>query len=304
MIHFFTGDNHYELQRTVAKMVRAFTDTHGDLAIERFDGEEASLNAVVDAIQSVPFLASNKMVIVSNVADKLLIERLLQLEAPETTDVIVIIPKVDKRSSYYKQLAKHQVFKVFEENRSQNLPAWVGERAREAGGVISGGDARYLVERVGSNQSRLDNEIQKLITFSPKVTRKMIDDLCEPLPQTTVFQLMDAAFSGNLKHAERIYAEQRTQKVEPHAILGMLAWQLHILAIIKLAGNKSPDMIAKEAKINPFVVKKSLSITKRLSIAQIKELLVRAQELDVTLKSKSVNADDALQNYIVRLATI
>lgn len=302
MIYFFAGDNTFELKKTTASMVNMFLVAHGDLALERLDAEEVDINNILESIKSMPFLATNKMVVIANVATKDLLEHLLEADVPDAIDVIVQIAKLDKRASYYKKLSKHPGYKIFETATPYNLPRWAIAAVEDAGGVISAADARYLIERVGTNQMLLQNEIDKLVAYNSNVTKDSINLLCEPLPQTSVFQLLDAAFAGKKAETEKIYQEQRAQKVEPQQIIGMIAWQLHILAIVKASGNTSADTIAKEAKLNPFVVKKSVGLARSLTLTQIKDLIRTALELDVLLKTKPVDPDQALQNYLLKIS--
>lgn len=301
MIKFFAGDNTFELKQALESEVASFVKQHGDLAIERFDADETETAVIIDAVLSVSFLSPAKMVIV-HASNKDLLEKLIELEVPDTTTAIVVITKLDKRASYYKKLQKHSGLTLFENVTSQRLPEWVRKQVAENGGDISPSDARYLIDRVGANQLMLGNEIEKLLLFNKHISKQTIDELTEPIPQTTVFQLMDAAFAGKATDALNIYKEQRAQKVEPHAIVGMIAWQLHILALLKTAGDRSPDVVAKEAKLNPYVVKKSSAIARRISLADIKRLIKDAVVLDKTIKTSSVNPDEAVKTYLVKLA--
>lgn len=301
MIYFFAGDNQFAIKTTLGKLTKDFVSEHGDLALERIDAEEASIASIIDATQSLPFLSLAKFVVIQNAGDKELLEKLAEIEAPESITVVVLIQKLDKRASYYKKLAKLPQFKIFEQSNAQNVPAWVVDYVKEQGGTIAPSDARYLVERVGANQILLSNELDKLISYDSKITKDSINELTDPLPQSTVFQLMDAAFAGNTKEAETFYKEQRAQKVEPHAILGMIAWQLHVLALVKAAGGKSADMIAKEARLNPFVVRKTQNLARQLSMTDVKRLVKEAHELDVMLKTQSIDADQAVLLYLASM---
>src|SRR3546814_19438404 len=60
-------------------------------------------------------------------------------------------------------------------------------------------------------------------------------------PQSTIFELLDAALSGNTRRALELYEEQRSMKVEPQQIIAMLAWQLHVLAVVKAAGERRSE---------------------------------------------------------------
>jgi DNA polymerase III delta subunit len=81
----------------------------------------------------------------------------------------------------------------------------------------------------------------------------------------------------------------------------MLAWQLQTLALIKTAGQKPVDEIAREARLNPFVVRKSLAIASKLTLARLKDLIHELRVLDVRLKITSTDADEALKLYLLSL---
>src|SRR5690606_28500626 len=137
------------------------------------------------------------------------------------------------------------------------------------------------VDRVGPNQQLISAELDKLLAYDPKITKNSIELLVEKTPQSTVFELLDAAFAGNTKRAMELYHEQRALRVEPQAIIAMLAWQLHVLALVKTAAGRSADQIAKEARLNPFVVRKSQNLARRLEAAQVKRMISELLELDL-----------------------
>jgi DNA polymerase III delta subunit len=305
MIITLSGANNFSLRRELKQLVDAFVAEHGDLALERLDGQEADFKQIQESLASLPFLSSRKMAVLrSPGTNKQFAEKFEQLAAqiPETTDVIIVEPKLDKRLSYYKFLKSKTDFRDFPELDINGLSRWLAETAKAQGGSLSLGDARYLAERVGAKQQLLSNELEKLLLYDTNITRRTIDLLTEPTPQSTIFQLLEAAFAGNPKRALDLYAEQRALKVEPAQIIAMLAWQLNILAIIKTAGNRGPDTVAKEAKLNLFVVQRSQAIARKLSLAELKKLVSDLLRIDVTTKSTNINPDEALQHYLLAVA--
>jgi DNA polymerase-3 subunit delta len=305
MIVTLTGGNSFGLQRELRQLVGAFVSEHGDLALERLDGQEASLERMNEALISLPFLASRKMVVLREPgSNKQFTEKFEQIfnEVPETTDVILVEPKLDKRLSYYKFLKKKTDFRDIAELDQPGLARWLSDTATQQKGSLSPADARYLVERVGADQQLLSNELEKLLLYNPKISRQTIDLLTDIAPQSTIFQLLEAAFAGNRRRALELYAEQRALKVEPPQIVAMLAWQLNALALLKTAGGRSVETIAKEAKIHPFVLSKSQAIARQLSLAQLKKLIRDLLQIDVTSKSTNIDSDEALQHYLLTLA--
>lgn len=305
MITTLTGANSFGWQAALGQQVDVFLKEHGDLALERLDGQEVSYERLHEALTSLPFLASKKLVVLrAPSTNKKFAEEIEHIvsEIPETTDVILVEPKLDKRLSYYKFLKKKTDFHEFPELDVNGLAQWLSDSAKIQNGSLGTADARYLVERVGASQQLLANELEKLLIYNPQITRQTIDLLTEPTPQSTIFQLLEAAFNGQRKQLLDLYKEQRALKVEPPQIIAMLAWQLHILAIIKTAGEKGAQTIASDARINPFVVQKSQAIARNLSLSELKKLISDLLKIDIASKRTSINTDEALQHYLLSLA--
>ena len=67
MIITLTGSNYYLLKAPAGRAGSTISCTeHGELALERMDAEEAEPQAILDAVQSLPFLAPRKMVVIRN----------------------------------------------------------------------------------------------------------------------------------------------------------------------------------------------------------------------------------------------
>ncbi len=298
------GENRFALQQELRRIVDGFVAEHTDMALEQFDGEEAEFDRMREALQSLPFLATKKLVVLRNPgANKQFVESAESLltDLSEVTDVVIVESKPDKRTSYYKFLKKHTDLKEFNELDTPQLAKWLVAAAKETGGTLSSSDANYLVNRVGANQLTLQNELQKLLNYDKKITRDSIDLLSERTPQSTTFDLLDAALKGDKAYALQLYAEQRSMKVEPQQIIALLGWQLHALSVVKTAGERDAAQIASEAKLNPFVVRKTQSLARNMQLSTVKELVHNVRILDERLKSESIDADEALQNLIISL---
>jgi len=306
MITTLTGANSFGLQSKLRELISAFVAKNGDLALERIDGQETDLEKISEALNALPFLAAKKLVVLREAGtNKQFADAHEQLlgDLPETTDVILVEPKLDKRLAYYKYLKKKTDFLEFAELDQNGLARYLVDSVKQQGGSLNSSDARYLVERVGANQQLLSNELEKLLLYDKQITRQNIDLLTDQVPQSTIFQLLEAAFTGRTKKALDLYAEQRALKVEPQQIMAMLAWQLHVLAVIKTAGDRQSGQIASEAKISPYVLGKSQGIARDLSLQEVKRLVSDLLEIDSDSKSINIDVDDALQLYLIKLAS-
>ena len=68
MIVAITGNNYFLMQRKLHEIVNKFVAEHGELALQKIDAEEAEPAAILEAVQSLPFLASHKLVVIRNMS--------------------------------------------------------------------------------------------------------------------------------------------------------------------------------------------------------------------------------------------
>src|SRR3989344_4896285 len=304
MIIFITGNNSYLAKRRLDELVDEFVKKHGDLALERIDGEEADFSAILDAISGLPFLSKRKMVVARKLsATKPSDDQLEQIisSIPESNDLIIYEPVTDKRTSYYKFLKTKTNLETYDQIDSRDLSKWLVSEAKTKGGSLQLGDANYLVERIGPNQAMLASELVKLLLYNPIISRGSIDLLTEPNPQSKIFDLLDAAFSGNRQKALKIYQEQRVQKVESQAILAMIAWQLRVLALAVHAEGKSATEVAKDSGMNIYPVTKAFALAGKIDKDRIKGLVAEALDIDYRSKTTALDMDEALKTYITTI---
>ena len=304
MIATLTGNNSFALKSRLDELTDSFVSKYGDLALERFDAEETDAQDIIDSLQSLPFLAPKKLVVIrSGGANKQLEDQIEQIISSigDSADVIFHEPQIDKRTAYFKVLKIKTEFEEFNELDVSNLAKWLAEEAKKKQGKLNLVDANYLVERLGTNQSLLANELDKLLLYDPAITRLNIDLLTDPTPQSKIFELLDAAFGGRKEQALKLYDEQKAQKVEPQAILAMITWQLQQIAIAKIAGNRPITEISKDSGLKEYPLRKAKSLADKLNDKQLKEMVNEALEIDYRAKTTALDMDEALKTYIVTL---
>lgn len=304
MLITLVGNNSFALKNRLDELTGKFVVKYGDLALERFDGEDDESAAIIEGLHSLPFLAAKKMVIIRNGgANRQFAEQIEQIisSISDSTDVLFYEPNIDRRTAYFKELKAKTQFEEFNELDARGLTNWLINEAKRKGGKLSFSDANYLVERLGSNQSLLANELEKLLIYNDQINRDNIDLLTEPTPQSKIFELLDAAFSGRKEQALRLYDDQRAQKVEPQAILAMIAWQLQQIAIAKQAGNRPLTEVAHDSGMKEYPLRKAKALADKLSDNELKKMVSEALDIDYRGKTTALDLDEALKNYIISL---
>jgi DNA polymerase III delta subunit len=74
--------------------------------------------------------------------------------------------------------------------------------------------------------------------------------------------------------------------------------------VVAVAGDRSPDQIAKDNKISPYVVKKAMGVMRKTSQKELRTIVERAIRIDIDSKTKSAyNMDSAVDALIASIAT-
>ena len=301
-----SGANDYRISEELHKLLSNFMSVHGDMAVEKLFADEVDYQKIYDALTSLPFLSDKKLVILWDPsANKQFVEKAEYLieNIADSTDVIFVEQKIDKRSSLYKLLKKQTDYREFPELDENQLANWLVEKAKAQKAQISVSDARFLVERLGTNQQMLSSELNKVALYDKNITKKSIEMNTEAIPQSSIFELLDSVFSGDSKRALTLYREQRALQVEPIRIISMLVWQFQIIALIKASKSLTSDQIARESKNSPYTVAKTMRIASKISLSQLRRMIHDLLELDVKRKTQKIDDDEALQLYILSLYT-
>lgn len=302
MVEVLTGSNQHALQQYLHEIIDTFKKEH-DGSIEQFDAAEiSSSDGVLDAVRSISFLDPKKLVIVRDPsASKELLER-IEYIVEQTADSthLVFAGQLDKRASAYKYLQKNARVKVFDDLSPAELHRWIATYASEQGGAIPHQAASYLIEQIGPDQNRLAMELDKLLLSAQPITKQLIDELVEPVPQSKVFSLLDAMFRGDAKRAWELYKDQRLQGEEPYKIMAMITWQLQQLTLAVFAPQKSKDVLV-QAGMSPYTAQKSLQLAASVSPRTLRYYIEQLVAIDYQSKT-SAAIESALAVYISDVA--
>jgi DNA polymerase-3 subunit delta len=304
MIVALTGNNSFLLKRRLKELTDEFVSKYGGLSLEKIDAEESDLTAILDVLQATSFLSNKRLVLLKNLsANKQVAEGIEQIISSDSNlaDIIIYDSSPDKRTAYFKMLKSKTQLEEFSELDAAQNAKWLVAEAKKLGAKLSLADANYLINRAGTNQEQLFNELTKLAIYSADISRDTIDLLTVETPQSKVFDLLDAAFSGNKKQALELYDEQRAQKVEPQAIMAMLAWQLRLLALSKSGSRLAAVQIAKDAGVSPYPVTKAQRLASKLNDKQLQQMVKEALTIDELSKTRTMNLDEAIKTYITNL---
>ena len=300
MIYLFFGDNHYAKQARINELI----SKHPKDTAERLDGESMDVSDLQNLTAQSLFSEARIIVVSQFSLNKKVAQQLTEVinRIPEATDVIFDELSVKKNTTFYKLLAKHGKAEEFKALGDSQVASWATQYATEIGANMDRSAAAYLVQRAGTNQLLLKNEIDKLALHNSNITKQSIELLVEAKPEDNVFDLLELIAKGKAGEAKSMYRELRQSQAEPHYVMSMIGWQLGNMATVVAHKGKTAQQIASDAGISPYVAQKSLATTRNMTIPAVRRILDLATETDLALKKSAAPADELVEQLIDRLS--
>lgn len=149
-----------------------------------FYGKDADWPSVVNACRRYPMFAERQVVILKEAQQMRDIEKLeAYVDNPQPSTVFVVSykdKKVDGRSKLAKVLKQKGEMLTTKKIYDSQLPEWAGQVVKQHGLSITQKALSLLVDHIGNDLSRIQNEIEKLAVnlnarkISPKMILKII----------------------------------------------------------------------------------------------------------------------------------
>ena len=304
MTTVLTGSNGHAIIAALNAQKSAFIKQYGEAGVEVLNADQIQPEQLASLLMGATLFASNRLVVIRNLSEnKTLSESLLgMLETiPAEVEVVLVEKQLDKRTVFYKTLKQKADFQEFTELDEYQAVKWVEETVKMQHGAIDRVAAQLLVQSVGTDQLRLQHEIEKLLAYDTTISQKTIAELVEANHRDTVFQLLELALSGKTNQAIAVLSGLEQAHEDPFQITNMLIWQTHILAVVHSAQSESDSEIAKQAKVNPFVVRKTKQLALRMTASKLRSILEGVAQCDVLLKTTAAAPWRVVEQTILRL---
>lgn len=187
-LYLFAGQEDFLIEQALRQASDHWLkDDASGLNHDRFDGETHSANEIIEALQTVPFLSSTRLIQIDNAhefsaADQKAIAPYLA-KLSSDTKVIFVWGKAWERDDAKKALVttveEHGQVIVFWPLFPEAAQRWVLQRAKTYKKSISPDGAAWLVEHAGESLRLLDQELQKASLFIGERPDIGLDDLQE-----------------------------------------------------------------------------------------------------------------------------
>ena len=273
-------------------------------------GKETNIGSILDAVKRFPMMSQHQVVIVKEAQNLKDIDKLqFYVEKPLKSTIFVACYKyksLDKRSKLYKNLDKSKDAAVLETKKmyDNQIPAWITGYLTERGFSIAPAAAELLKDYLGTELSKVVNELNKLmITLPPnekKITLEHIEANVGISKDYNVFELRKALGEKDVLKANRIidYFARNPNDNPMVQVIGSLYSYFVATLTYHYLPDKSQSAAASALKVNPFFVKEYAAVAQKYPAPKIIQIISILREYD--LKSKGVGSSSASNGDLMR----
>ena len=271
-------------------------------------GRDVTVEDIVSNAKRYPMMAERQVIIVKEAQDlSRNIEKLADyVEKPQPTTVLVICykyKKIDKRKKLHKAVTKNGV--IYESKRlyDNQVADWIRKELQGRGYQISPKASQMLVEFLGTDLSKIDNELQKLQLISPKgttITPELIEENIGISKDFNNFELRKAVGMKDSLKAHRIinYFSQNPKDNPMVVTISLLFSFFSQLLQYHALTDKSKANVARVLKVSPYFVSDYSVAANKYPMKKVSQVVSLLREADV--KGKGVGAANIPQGDLLK----
>ncbi|MBN1250707.1 MAG: DNA polymerase III subunit delta [Bacteroidales bacterium] len=270
-------------------------------------GKDADALKIDNLAKRYPMMTKYQVVIVKEAQHIKNIDQLsFYASKPLNSTILVLNYKyktLDKRKKLYKEIEKNGL--IFESKKlyENQVPAWINSYLSKKKYNIDPIASALLTEFLGTNLSKIANELDKLIISLPENTVIKTSHIEENIgisKDYNNFELQNALIAKDILKANRIIDHfGKNQKENPIVLtINSLFFFFKKVLIYHFTKDKSSRSIASVLQINPFFVKDYQMAAKKYNTKKVVDIISYLREYD--LKSKGLGNISAAPEDLLR----
>ncbi len=298
-IYFLCGEETFyvdEITRHIEKEV--LTEEERGFNQVVLYGKDVTIDDIIGNAKRYPMMAEKQVVIVKEAQHlSRTIENLTAYsDNPQPTTVLVICykyKKLDKRKKLHKSINKIGV--IFEGKKlyDNQVADWIRKNLKSKGFSISHKATILLVEFLGTDLSKIDNELKKLQFVLPKESEITAEDIEQHIgisKDYNNFELKKAIGERDVLKATRIINYFSQNPKDNPFVLTVTLLHSFFSQLLQYHGlnDHSPKNVASALRISPYFVNEYQTAARNYPMKKVSHIVASLREMD--LKGKGVGA--------------
>ncbi|MET2984988.1 DNA polymerase III subunit delta [Aureibaculum conchae] len=271
-------------------------------------GRDVSIDDIVSNAKRYPMMAERQVVIVKEAQDlSRTIENLVPyVENPQPSTVLVICYKyktLDKRKKLSKVIGKNGLLFESKKLYENQVGEWIRRVLSGKGYQVEPKAALMLVEFLGTDLSKIANELEKLMVILPKestIRPIHIEENIGISKDFNNFELRKAVGEKQLVKANQIinYFGQNPKSNPLVVTISLLNSFFTQLLIYHGLSDKSKMSVSKALRVNPYFVSDYVTAARNYPMRKVSQVISYLRDAD--LKSKGVGAKNMPNEDILK----
>lgn len=325
-VYLFTGIEKYLIDKTIDMLREKYIDKSFEtLNYVVLDGKDIDFDNILDACETLPFMAEKKLVIIKDINevmenkgtdfDKRLGEYISKLDHYLTLIIIDKSNSLNKTSNIYKAVKKLGGVVEFNKLKGRDLNAWVEKKFKEYNKNISYGNISYFIQSSSYSTYNslntlydLENEILKIVNYTQEkeISKEDIDLVLSRTLDTNIFNLLSYLNRRDSEAALRTFNELYISNEPVQRILAMIIRQIRLMLSYKLYRERgdTEGSIQKKLQIKDYEFKRISKASSSFSKEYLLQALELILRLDIKQKTSSQDEKLALEMLIIQLSQI
>jgi DNA polymerase-3 subunit delta len=272
-------------------------------------GRDVTIEDIIAAAKRYPMMAERQVIIVKEAQDlSRTIENLASYaENFQSSTVLVLNYKyktLDKRKKLYKIIAKNGLIFDSKKLYENQVSDWIRKVLNGKKYQIEPKAALMLIEFLGTDLSKISNELNKLILILPEgtiINDKHIEENIGISKDFNNFELRKAVGEKNILKANRIinYFAENPKNNPLVMTISLLNGFFTQLLFFHGLQDKSKKSVASALGINPYFVDEYFLASRNYPIQKVTSILSFLRDAD--MKSKGVGANHSQEDILKEL---
>lgn len=277
-------------------------------------GRDIEIGSIIDMARRFPMMANYQVVIVKEAQEleKKIEDLQIYIDKIQPSTILVLAykyKKFDKRKTLAKSIEKKGVLFESAKLYDNQVPGWINEQIKAKGFAIRPEATQMLAEYLGTDLSRISNEIEKLLINLPAgstIDGTIIERNIGISKDYNVFELQNALGTKDIKKANRIinYFAANTKQNPTIMVVTVLFGFFMKLMIYHQLTDKSRNNAASALSVNPFFVKDYITAAENYSFRKLRAIIGLLREYDLRLKginNGSTDESELLRELIFKI---
>jgi len=308
-VYWLEGEEEYFIDKAIDYAEHhILNESEASFNLSVFYGKDASWPDVVNACSRYPMFAERQVVLLKEAQQMKDVEKLESyIENPLSSTYKE--KKLDARKKFAKLVKEKGVLLTTKKMYDRELPEWTQELLRSKGLTISPKGLALLVDHIGNDLVRIENEIDKLSVNLGKRTAISEEDIEQYIGVSkdyNVFELQSALASKDLSRSIRIiqYFEANPKAGPIQLVLPSLYSFFSKVFMVFGAGTSDEKTIATTIGVNPYFMKDYMQAARLYTYPGVEKILLLLHQYNLkSVGVGSTNTDDAslLKEMVVKM---